>query len=282
MTTVTLPNGVVGTSTYDDANRLTDISYVKGATTLASASYTVDAVGNRTDRTDMAGTQSYSYDNDYRLTSVTYPGPTTTDYAYDAFGNRTSMTDGSGTTSYSYDDAGRLTTITPPSPASAINYTWDDNGNLTARGSDSFSWDYENRMTSATVNSTTYDYTYRGDGLRNSATTGGNTTTFTWDINAGLPEVLDDGSQYVYGAGLISQVVGANTYYYLADGLGSVMATTDASGSVVNGYTYDVYGAATSSSGSQVNDRQFAGQQTDPTGLQYLRARYYDPARVGS
>ncbi len=103
-------------------------------------------------------------------------------------------------------------------------------------------------------------------------------TTFTWDIDRGLPEVFDDGSQYVYGAGLISQVAGANTYYYLADGLGSVMATTDASGSVVNGYTYDVYGAPTSSSGSQANDREFAGQQTDPTGLQYLRARYYDPA----
>ena len=28
------------------------------------------------------------------------------------------------------------------------------------------------------------------------------TTTFTWDINAGLPVVLDDGSQYLYGAGL--------------------------------------------------------------------------------
>ncbi len=40
------------------------------------------------------------------------------------------MTDGSGTTTHSYDDAGRLTTVTPPSPAAAINYTWDDNGNL--------------------------------------------------------------------------------------------------------------------------------------------------------
>jgi hypothetical protein len=39
----------------------------------------------------------------------------------------------------------------------------------------------------------------RGAGLRNSATTGGNTTAFTWDINAALPMVADDGSQYVYG-----------------------------------------------------------------------------------
>ena len=34
MTTATLPNGVVGTSAYDNANRLTGISYVKGGTTL--------------------------------------------------------------------------------------------------------------------------------------------------------------------------------------------------------------------------------------------------------
>ena len=56
------------------------------------------------------------------------------------------------------------------------------------------------------------------------------------------------------------------------------MATTDASGNVVNGYTYDVYGKTTASSGSQPNSFQFAGHQTDPTGLQYLRARYYDPS----
>ena len=58
------------------------------------------------------------------------------------------------------------------------------------------------------------------------------------------------------------------------------MTTTTLSsgtGVVVNGYTYDIYGKKTSSTGSQPNEFDFAGQQTDPTGLQYLRARYYDP-----
>ncbi len=141
--------------------------------------------------------------------------------------------------------------------------------------------DYEDRMTSATVGGTTWTYAYRGDGLRDSATSGGVTRAFTWDVNAGLPVILDDGSQYVYGAGLVAQVSGANTYYYLADGLGSTIATTDSSGAVVNSYTYDVYGKTTASSGAQANDFQFAGQQTDPTGLQYLRARYYDPETGG-
>lgn len=39
-----------------------------------------------------------------------------------------------------------------------------------------------------------------------------------------------------------------------------------------------MYGKTKSATGSQANDFQFAGQQTDPTGLQYLRARYYDPS----
>jgi hypothetical protein len=55
-------------------------------------------------------------------------------------------------------------------------YTWDDNGDLSARGSDSFSWDYEDRMVSATVSSVTTTFAYRGDGLRNSKTTGGGAT----------------------------------------------------------------------------------------------------------
>jgi hypothetical protein len=82
----------------------------------------------------------------------------------------------------------------------ATAYTWDNNGNLTNRGNDTFAWDYEDRMTSATVGGVATTFAYRGDGLRHSRTTSGSTTTFTWDVNAELPVVLDDGTQYVYGA----------------------------------------------------------------------------------
>jgi RHS repeat-associated protein len=243
---------------------------------LRLVGYPLDDIGNRTQRVDQQGTHDYEYDDLYRLTEVTYPGPATTTYAFDAFGNRTSMTVGTDETTYTYDDADRLTEVDGPA-TSPVAYTWDDNGSLTARGSDSFAWDYEERMTSATVNSVTTTFAYRGDGLRDSRTTGANTTTFTWDIAAGLPVVIDDGNRYVYGAGLEAMDTGSDAYYYLADGLGSTMKTVDASGNVVNSYTYDVYGKKTTSSGSQSNEFDFAGQQTDPTGLQYLRARYMDP-----
>ena len=54
------------------------------------------------------------------------------------------------------------------------------------------------------------------------------TTTFTWDIAAGLPVVLDDGNRYLYGAGLSAMKQGSAWSYYLADGLGSTMAVVDA------------------------------------------------------
>jgi YD repeat-containing protein len=53
-------------------------------------------------------------DDLHRLTSVTFPGSSTTSYTFDVFGNRTSMTDGSGQMDYTYDDADRLTSVDPP------------------------------------------------------------------------------------------------------------------------------------------------------------------------
>lgn len=145
MTTATLPSGtgVVSTYTCDDADRLTNIANVKGgSTTIASVAYTLDDVGNRIQRVDQQGTHTYSYDDLYRLTSVTYPGPSTTSYGFDAFGNRTSMTVSGNTTTYAYDDNDRITSVTPPCPASAVNYTWDNNwkSTVTQNGVPISSW----------------------------------------------------------------------------------------------------------------------------------------------
>ncbi len=90
--------------------------------------------------------------------------------------------------------------------------------------------------------------------------------------------MLDDGAyKYIYGLGRIAEVSGSSTSYYLTDAQGSVMALCDASGTVLNSYNYDVFGAIRSSSGSTANAFTFTGEQTDATtGLEYLRARYYD------
>ena len=113
-------------------------------------------------------------------------------------------------------------------------------------------------------------------GWYESLISGGVTTTFTWDVARSIPQVLDDGDlRYIYGLGRIGQVDDNElTHYYLNDGLGSTMALTNASKTVVNDYEYEVFGAVSASSGSLANFFEFAGEQSDDsTDLQYLRAR---------
>jgi YD repeat-containing protein len=74
MTTATLPasTGIVSSYSYDNAGGLTGVSHVQnGSTTIASVAYTLDAVGNRTQRVDQQGTHRYSYDNLYRRGGAT-------------------------------------------------------------------------------------------------------------------------------------------------------------------------------------------------------------------
>ena len=52
--------------------------------------------------------------------------------------------------------------------------------------------------------------TYNGDGLLANQTVGGVSTAFTWDVAAGLPQVLatSSGACYLYSLGLLAQQQG--------------------------------------------------------------------------
>ena len=56
-------------------------------------------------------------------------------------------------------------------------------------------------------------------------------------------------------------VTGSNTYCYHADGLGSIVAITNASQSVVQRYSYDTFGMVTASDRSFANLYAFTGQR---------------------
>jgi RHS repeat-associated protein len=94
--------------------------------------------------------------------------------------------------------------------------------------------------------------------------------------------VQDDGTRYVMGPGGVPlesvSVTGSVTYYY-QDQLGSTRALLNGAGQAVGSYTYSPYGTVYLHTGSATTPFGFAGQYTDAeSGLQYLRARYYDPA----
>jgi len=103
----------------------------------------------------------------------------------------------------------------------------------------------------------------------------GITTTYTLDLNAGLTQVLADGtSTYLYGNGRIAQYAGTTPAYFLGDALGSVRQLTNASGAVTLARSYQPYGNTLSSVGTGTTNYDFTGEWRDNTGLLHLRARY--------
>ena len=76
---------------YNKFNGIVSITNKNAAnTTISSYSYTYDAAGRQTGKTDGFGTTSYSYDSVGRITQVQAPGKTS-QYQYDAAGNRTGL-----------------------------------------------------------------------------------------------------------------------------------------------------------------------------------------------
>jgi len=107
--------------------------------------------------------------------------------------------------------------------------------------------------------------------------------------NAALSQVLmrvrpGVTNYYVYGFGLLYEVTetATNSYlrYYHYDYRGSTVALTDGSGKVTDRFEYSVYGTLTYRFGSTDTPFLYNGRfgvQTDPNGLLYMRARYYNP-----
>ncbi|MDH5606011.1 MAG: hypothetical protein OEY93_03915 [Anaerolineae bacterium] len=89
------------------------------------------------------------------------------------------------------------------------------------------------------------------------------------------------GTQLLYLTGdhlsATSLVMNTAWTYQLGDALGSVRQLTDAAGTVILGQNYAPYGSVISSFGTGASNYGFAGEWTDATGLQHLRARYMDP-----
>ncbi len=87
-----------------------------------------------------------------------------------------------------------------------------------------------------------------------------------------------DGTRYLHGLGLAAVEHAGAWYYPHTDALGSIRRWSDASGQVVGAREYDPYGAIIQQQGVNPTPLGFAGEWHDSaTGLQYLRARWYQP-----
>ncbi len=96
--------------------------------------YGRDNVGNMTSMLDALGNQVYyGYDNNYRLTLITY-GSNNLTFGYDGANNRTSMDSPAASINYTYDPSNRLTIKSETIVAQpyTTTYGYDDNDNITS------------------------------------------------------------------------------------------------------------------------------------------------------
>jgi len=281
------PNKVTTTYQYDSLSQLLSLLHQvttkSGTTTLDGATYAYDPAGNRTSKVDKRTnvTSNFSFDPIYQLTGVAQSSSTTESYSYDLVGNRQSSL---GVSPYMYNISNELTSVP------GVTYTYDNNGNILTKvdstGTTAYNWDFENRLTSVQLPGTsgTVNFKYDPFGHRIQKSSSAGTTNYLYDGADLLEEVDGSGTlmtRYTQSGGIdqsLATTQGKNTYYYEADGLGSITSLSNSSGSLVNTYNYDSFGKLVSSSGTISNRFRYTGREYDgETGLYYYRARYYSP-----
>ena len=170
VTNMTYANGIILTNTYDDCGceggRLKQQVYEIGETTLLDISYTYNSMGRLETRVDNEETTTYTYDDDDRLTDISYPWDDEVHYEHDNVGNRVEMVVNEGDPiTYQYNADNQLLEISDGS-----SYTYDNNGNViikTIGGDTIYSYDYENRLVGVVFpDETTADYIYDSLGKR--------------------------------------------------------------------------------------------------------------------
>jgi RHS repeat-associated protein len=257
-----------------------------------SENYTYDPVGNRL--TGPLDILSYIYDQGNQLTDLTgqpkgiiangkpvvlcHNEHDKAEYSYDKNGNLVKKVEPAGpfqfktTTLYSYDFENRLIKVETQREhwENVVTFTYDPFG----------------RRLSKTVQKEEIedkDNDWHGEKCEHGHKVP-RTTSYVYDNEDIILEYNGRGdatSRYVHGPGVdepLALYSGRETYYYHADGLGSITALTDRQGQVVQKYEYDSFGNLKEGLGFIDQPYTYTGREWDKeTGLYYYRARYYDP-----
>jgi YD repeat-containing protein len=169
------PDGGKQTWSYDPTGALTGTAWLAGSTTLFSQTATLDAAGERTALTDSWGTSGFTYDQDGRLSTASYPDGSSEADQYDYAGNRTVITNTVGlsttVTTNGYDPADELTessaVLGGGSPVLST-YRYDGDGNQTGSmgpsGTITNTYDLRGDLTGVQGLATSVSYVYDGQG----------------------------------------------------------------------------------------------------------------------
>jgi RHS repeat-associated protein len=294
LTSLIYPGGRTVNYFYDNLNRLTNVTDWQNRQT--SFTYDLASRLQSVTRPNLT-TRTLNYDAAGELTNIIEQAASRAPIAFIKLNYNNAARvqwEFSGPLPQPYTPPSRTMTFGDDNRLATVNgtsVTNDANGNLTygPLPNGTFAthlFDARNRLLSA--GGLTYGYDLANN--RVAVTNGTNVVRFVINPNAALPQVLmrikpgGITNYYVYGAGLLYEVsetsTSTNTAYYHFDSRGSTVALTDANGNVTDHVEYSAYGMTTFRIGT--NDTPFLyngryGVQTDPNGLLFMRARYYNP-----
>jgi len=233
----TLGNGALYSATKNARHLLSNFSFGAAASLAVSEDLVYDQVGNILAVTDQSGSQqrtrAMTYDGLSRLVSATASnlwGSET--YTYDTLNNLRTLTNSGGTNTYNYDAANRLSTISS-NGAALHSFTYDAQGNTTAKDAQAMTFDLANRLLSVTGKG---DYLYDASAHRVKAVTPSGTTYSAYNSAGQLMWQYDNattnGTSYIYlGKKLVASRRASTSVV-----LGSIGQVTSGSDAAVPGW----------------------------------------------
>jgi uncharacterized delta-60 repeat protein/RHS repeat-associated protein len=307
----------VGTDTYDDDERLTNLAYTHGGSPITTGGSDIrygvsyDAASNITQIVSADGTDNLTLDNSDQLQTATGE-----DLSYDQNGNQTSGGYVTGADNRLLFDG-------------TYHYQYDKDGNRTARFISStgkldssateitiYAWDYENRLATETTYSNysnyqsgtsdlivAYSYDYLGDMIRRAidpdGSAGSDPTTYTYTVYDGQnPYLVVSDSTTLGGSGTpavsqrdlyataVDQILAtdagsgsSSVMWGLADYEGTIRDVVNDSGTDQNHVQFDAFGKPIS--GTIATDFLFGlnGMRWDPATNEYrTETDAYDPS----
>jgi len=199
---------------------------------------------------------------------------------YDALDNLSASTLGSRNSSHTYDANNRLSTIN--TNGVYTGYSYDAQGNTTAKGAQGYYFDLGKRLI---LVSGVASYSYDGLGRRVYAVSSP-TATYRTSVYSQGGQLLytnvqqgtsNTSTRYIYLAGkLIAEDGTAGVVYTHTDALGSPVARSSSTGTLLSNTWYEPYGKT--AQGTNPPTIGFTAHVNDAdTGLIYMQQRYYEP-----